>query len=166
VQCKKRVRGQLVPARAMSIAETTKHLGAIVNLTETLWDWEQFPDGPIFVLDNPGFHNVPKKDLEKMGTKGGLVEGQNLLRPPKYSGDFMQAIEHVHGTICSAYRKKRFQAGDKFEIGAACRELSELFGNGKLVSAASVSGDCLRVLQLVHTIVERNSGDFVDMKMT
>lgn len=112
------------------------------------------------VFDNPKVHDLSKADqLEiHIGTKSGI-------RPPPYSGDFMQPIEHSHGIICTEFNKRRFQMGWKeYDVVRDGELMHQCFKN--MIRASSVKEDCERVLRLVKHIVQNGDGGYAPPKMT
>jgi hypothetical protein len=94
-----------------------------------------------------------------MGTRGTCGGPKPRARPIWDSG---HAIEHVHGTICSAGSV----AGDKFDW-SCLQELSELWGTAARQRSQCGYCDCSRArCSLYITIVERNWATSADMKMT
>jgi hypothetical protein len=149
--------------------EFEHHMCNIMQSTDALWVIAKankvIPEGatPIYAFDNPPFHSLSKEALTRLGLKHG--EGGNLLEVPRYSGDFMQCVEHAHAYVCKAYQKKRFRRGlPAFDCDVECRELCSAFKD--IVTPSGIATDCQNVQKLVAHIVEMGDGGYADLRLT
>jgi hypothetical protein len=149
---------QTVKAANLTKDEFYSHLEKICRIVHAIWNTCKY--GPaVFAYDNPHNHDLSKAQLVgcNLGTK-------NVLRPPRYSGDFMQCIEHVHSHVCAEFHKQRFRAGrPDFDVQREGDRLHEIFEDK--VTADRVLNDCMRVIQLVEH-VRHTDGGYAPTRMT
>jgi hypothetical protein len=163
MQVTKSVKGkagkQTVSAANWTKAEFLSHLTKITNIMHASSIVAK-KGTPVAVFDNPHNHDLSK--LELLEANLGKA---NVVRPPRYSGDFMQCIEHTHGSVCEAYHKQRFAAGLlPYNFDVESDRLRNIFVT--TVHAESVMNDCIRVMQLVRTIRDTGHGDYAPLSMT
>jgi hypothetical protein len=145
-------------AKSLTKEEWKVRLGKFWTHITTIWDYSKYSP-PVLVFDNPKVHNLTKAELLELhiGTK-------SVLRPPAYSGDFMQPIEHAHGTICAEFKKRRFQRGWKeYDLAVDGQLMRQCFNS--MITAKSVQLDCERVLRLVKHMVQTGNGGYAPPSM-
>lgn len=109
-------------ARGWTKPEFIANMRTIVNRVHEKADLLGLDTKFIFAFDNPITHDIDEDDL------GNLREGEYILRPPRYSPELMQAIEHSHGYTTKAYHKARLELGHtSWDIQAEWRCLREVF---------------------------------------
>lgn len=162
LQVKKNVKGkagaQERPAAGLTKEEFRDHVDLIQKIIHVKWDSEKYGE-PVLMWDNLHAHNLQKAEL------AGLHLGnRNVRKPPPYSGDFMQPIEHTHGTICAAFHKLRFQQGlPAYDVQKDFELLKKAFFN--TVKPSAVEADCKRVQTLVKHVAHENTGGYAPTKM-
>lgn len=96
-------------AKSVTKQEFTMQLRACMKHVND--NWPPLKGCPIFMYDGPNFHKLDPDTIEDM-IHGGLVRDvDQLQQPPRYSGDFMQCVEHGHAIIEDAWFKKRLVEG-------------------------------------------------------
>lgn len=125
--------------------------------------YEQCPDkskfGEItFMYDNPSFHRLTDEEKLDIYHDTMLESVDQLQNPPRYSGDFMQCIEHVHGYICGAWSNTRLIDGDKKTWEEREAELLRIFN--EMVTAENVTANVHKLLELLEWIVEDGTGGY------
>ena len=123
-----------------------------------------FPFSAIkFVCDNTFVHNLLEEELDDLdGPCGPLASRDQIVRAPRYSGDIMQCIEHVHAIICSAWWLHRFEDGECVpELRES--ELSGVFFN--LITASEQSRNVAKLRLLLKYIVAEGTGGYADPRL-
>lgn len=148
-------------AEGVTCSEWLRHLCAIATKARKCWERVHL-NRPFseckFIYDNPRVHNIEPDDLDWLQTAGYLDDIDQLIRPPVYSGDFMQCIEHIHAIICDAWFKERFRNGTPAGVEMRHEQLSRIFY--KVVSAAGVTRNVDKVWKLVNHVCDRGTGDY------
>jgi hypothetical protein len=104
-----------------------------------------------FAFDNPSNHNVKASDLTS------LLPGEEIIRPPRYSPELMQAIEHCHGYTRKAYLAARMALGQTaWDIQAEWMTMRETFF--QVATPETVSRTVDRVQEAARQIVEAGGG--------
>lgn len=131
-----------------------------MRVTQDIWPPGLEDQPPVFVYDNPSFHNLEDADLEEVG-----LTWQDIRRPPPYSGDFMQPIEHAHGYTACAYRKAKFRAQVvRYTADAEVKRMRKCFFDA--VKGDTMNRECLNVKVLVGTIANHCDGGYVQRRLT
>ena len=159
LQVKKHLKGKLPKlAKGLTTEEFTDMLLDIIKLAHASWckfqkaaDWHKV----IFMYDNDGRHNV---DKEYIVEHSELVHTKQLQRAPRYSGDFMQCIEHVHGIICRKWWHERVVQKERGEWLDWELALMDIFWD--VVDCEGIKENCHKVMDLVAYLVEHNTGDY------
>lgn len=112
----------------------------------------------IFMMDNPSIHQLDEHDYERLLLAGYLKSREQIQFAPKYSGDFMQCIEHVHGIICRKWWHLRMQHGTGEGWEDWEKELSKIFFD--TITAEGVLKNCAKVLKLVKWLVSKKTGGY------
>jgi hypothetical protein len=147
-------------AKAETKLEFVHHFHCIVLQTRAMWPLKMKGLRPVFVFDNPRFHNLTLADLKKVG-----LTWQDIKRPPPYSGDFMQPIEHAHGYTACAYRKAKFRAQVVgYTANAEVKRMRKCFFDA--VKGDTMNRECLNVKVLVGTIAKSGRGGYVQRRLT
>ena len=76
---------------------------------------------PVFSLDNAACHKAAKSLLCKKHK--GKFKQDSFLDLPPYSPDLHKVIEHVHGTICTKFKKL---GRDQKHVFGTCTEYQDL----------------------------------------
>ena len=115
------------------------------------------------MCDNTHVHNLlPEELAELCGPCGPLVSEQQIMRAPRYSGDIMQCIEHVHAIICSSWWQSRFDDGECLpELRE--KELSKEFFD--LITARQQASNVAKLRRLLAYIVQQHTGDYADPRL-
>ena len=142
-------------------------LEEIIKAARRSWA-EAYPNTPfsecIFMYDNPGFHNLDVGQKAHLLKPGKLLDSlDQLQQPPRYSGDMMQCIEHVHSWICSAWFKQRFREGEPTNNADREAQLSSLFY--ELVTPESVRKNVDKLVRLLNYMVEKNDGGYAPPRL-
>ena len=124
---------------------------------------EAYPDTPfsqcIFMYDNPSIHNLDVGQKAQLLRPGLLLDSlDQLQQPPKYSGDMMQCIEHIHSWICSEWWRVRFREGEPLSNEDREAGLSNIFY--EQVSPDSVRKNVQKLVRLLEHIVEQGTGGY------
>jgi hypothetical protein len=104
-----------------------------------------------------------RKLYKQLELAGDLVDREQLQYAPRYSGDFMQCIEHVHGIICRKWWVKRMKDGQHGEWEVWEEELRSIFFG--CIDAAGVQANCDKVRELVKSVVKAETGDYADPRL-
>lgn len=142
-------------------------LAEIIKAARRSWA-EAYPDTPfsecIFMFDNPSFHKLDEGQKAFLLCPGTLLDSlDQLQQPPRYSGDMMQCIEHVHSWICSAWFQQRFREGEPTNNADREAQLSTLFY--ELVTAESVRKNVDKLMRLLSYMVEKNDGGYAPPRL-
>lgn len=126
LQVKKALKGKAgkhdVPAANLTKDEFAVALGEISKIMHTEYNMKFNRTGKV-AFDNPRNH-----DLSKLQYTGCNLGRSNVIRPPRYSGDFMQCIEHVHAIVCAEFQRQRFRQGRvPFDVDVDGAHLKEVF---------------------------------------
>lgn len=154
-------------ARGMTCSEWCLTLSEIIQNARKLWQ-QANPDRPfgecIFMYDNPSFHNISEEDKQWLLETPGLLERiDQLQRPPPYSGDFMQCIEHVHAVICDRWWYHRFRNGTPSSVAEQENQLYQIFWD--VINPKGVTANCDKVWDLINYVVEQDTGDYAPPSM-
>ena len=160
LQVKKRSRdAPQQKAKGMTVEEFAFHLQKMAQIVHARWDYNRCAYRPTWAYDNPNFHNLSRAQLTMCN-----IGTHNVIRPPRYSGDFMQCIEHVHGFVCDAFKKENFQTGrEAYSMEVHGAKLSALFF--RMVTPNGVLRDCRNVMALVKHISDANDGGYAPPNM-
>jgi hypothetical protein len=154
---------QEVPALNITSEEFAAVLKEIKAIVDKMWPKVKHLVGdraPLFAYDNPNVHKLPPQLLKSTG-----IDKTALLRPPRYSGDIMQCIEHVHALVCSAYEKERFRAGNRaFDLEQDGEHLTATFYDK--VTPEGVAKNCAKLTQLLEHVCEAGTGDYAPQRLT
>lgn len=148
-----------VPAANLTKEEFAVALRDITQIVHTDYNVKTNRAGKV-AFDHPRNHAL--SELQYTSCNLGR---SNVVRPPRYSGDFMQCIEHVHAIVCTEYQKQRFRQGRvPFDVAADGAHLKEVFFSK--VSAAGVLANCSKVMRLVSHVAEQGHGGYATSKLT
>jgi hypothetical protein len=148
-----------VDAASLTKEEFFFHVGKLKKAVEAEWDDEKFGGPPIFMWDNVHSHNLTPKQLRSL-----KMTVESIETPAPYSGDFMQAIEHVHALICSEFHKQRFQKQlGSYNVDQDFALLKQVFESK--VTAESVTNACKRVVKLVQHIKDKGTGGYAPSRL-
>lgn len=148
-----------VPAANMTKEEFACALGEIAEIMHVKYNQKYDRAGKL-AFDNPRCHAL--SDLQYTGCNLGV---NSVIRPPRYSGDFMQCIEHVHAFVCSEYQKQRFRDGNgPFDVAKDGVHLERVFF--ETVNAQGVRKNCEKVRLLVAHVAEQGHGGYATCKLT
>lgn len=101
-------------------------------------------------LDNANVHKAAYTDPAWL--KKPLNARFGEVQPPPYSPDFHKVIEHVHGTLCSAFKKwlrEHAEEAALMDLPTLFKQLEQLFY--KCITKESVQKD---VMSLSETIIQ------------
>jgi hypothetical protein len=94
---------RMAPFRTLAAADLVNALVAAADLVNAL---------VAFMADNTHVHNLTDEEIARItGPTGPLVSADQIRRAPRYSGDIMQCIEHVHAILASQWWRERFEEG-------------------------------------------------------
>jgi hypothetical protein len=154
-------------AKSMTQEEWNDKLSEIIKLAHEAWIKSGHAASTFhkvrFMFDNPGFHGVDDTDVKRLLLKGYLQSEKQLCQPPRYSGDFMQCIEHVHAIICRIWWRKRLEMEDRGEWEQWERDLREIFM--ETITAEGVTNNCKKVIQLMEWLVENDTGGYAPLNL-
>ena len=106
-----------------------------------------------------GSHNVDGKAYALLKNNLGT---EQLLTPPKYSGDFMQVIEHCHAiTMREYYRRYMQDGGSSWDAAEQWSHMSKAFF---AVTKVEWLRKCVLRVPILAAEVRRNYGRYVDSK--
>lgn len=146
-------------AKGMTTEEFAFHLQKMAEIVHARWDYSLCAYRPTWAFDNPNFHKLSRAQLTMCN-----IGRNNVQRPPRYSGDFMQCIEHVHGFVCMAFKKENFQTGrEAYNMEVHGAKLRALFL--RMVTPNGVLRDCRNVMALVKHISDANDGGYAPPNM-
>lgn len=138
-------------------------LANIIRAARKAWNNDETFGKVIFMFDNPRFHRFEEVHYKQLELAGDLVDRGQLQYAPRYSGDFMQCIEHVHGIICRKWWVKRMKDGQHGEWEVWEEELRSIFFG--CIDAAGVQANCDKVRELVKSVVKAETGDYADPRL-
>ena len=148
----------------MTCEEWWFELCAIICATYDRWpDKSTFKD-VIFMYDNPSFHNLTDEEKEDLVACTPLDNIGQLQHPPRYSGDFMQCIEHVHSIICNEWWSTRLKYKSAKQWEAREGELQSIFM--KTVTAQTVTDNLTKLLHLCEYVAAVGTGDYAPLELT
>jgi hypothetical protein len=149
---------------------------------EDLWDiaekareWynEQPRDFPfsriVFMADNTHVHNLTDEEIARItGPTGPLVSAAQIRRAPRYSGDIMQCIEHVHAILASEWWRERFEEGQPSSDDCLAQLHAKFFGTepDSGITPDMVAAMVARLKVLLKHIVEVGTGGYASPKFT
>jgi hypothetical protein len=162
MQVKKRLKGlkgtHIVDAASWTKEEFHSHMLKITEIAQA--KLQHHSEGPIFIYDNPHNHNMTSEQLFACHLGKGTV-----IRPPRYSGDFMQCIEHVHGYVCAAYLKDYYRAGVKgYNVDVEQDRLRKVFF--EKVTADGIALNCIKLMKLVKRVRDDGNGGYAPPDLT
>ena len=100
---------------------------------------------------DPNNHNVKESELKN------LRPGELLVRPPRYSPELMQAVEHSHSVTQNTYLKARLLANMAvWDIQAEWKLLQDAFW--KAITPSYVAKTAARVPEAARQIVKALGG--------
>ncbi len=148
-----------VSAANITKEEFARALSEIAAIMHTRYNSVYGRTGKV-AFDNPSFHA-----LSALQFTGCNLGKNNIIRPPRYSGDFMQCIEHVHATVCSEFQKQRFREGRMpFDLEKDGAHLKKVFFD--MVCGEGVRNNCAKVMRLVSHVAEQGHGGYAISKLT
>ena len=116
-----------------------------------------------FMFDNPSFHQLSETDITRLLLEGYLKTRKQLCSPPRYSGDFMQCIEHVHAIICRIWWIRRLEQPQRPEWSDWEKDLEEIFR--ETITAEGVAKNCEKVKELMAWLVENDTGGYAPLNL-
>jgi len=129
---------------------------------ETLFPPKENPDKPFrmvtFMYDHPNAHSLSRDQRQELLEPGLLVHLDQLDSPAPYSGDLMQAVEHMHAHLCRVWWLVRFRQGELRDMDAREAQLEALFYQS--VTAESISANINKLWALLHDIVAKGTGEY------
>jgi hypothetical protein len=140
------------PARNWTKTEFISHMTALIDCVHAKADEQGLGDVRWrFAFDNPNNHNIKRADLPN------LRAGEKIIRPPRYSPELMQAIEHSHGYTQKAYLASRMEAGAaSWDIQAEWRCIRDVFF--AVNTPAVVTKTVGRVQEAARQIIKAKGG--------
>ena len=150
-------------AKGMTQEEWTDELALIIRRARELRDDDKTFHKVIFMSDNPRFHQLEEVHFQQLLLAGDLVSRDQIQYAPRYSGDFMQCIEHVHAIICRKWWIKRMKDGMQGEWEVWESELRSIFFG--VIDAAGVQANCAQVRELAEHVFKANTGDYADPRL-
>jgi hypothetical protein len=150
-------------AKGMTQEEWVDELALIIRAARRAWNDDATFHKVIFMFDNPRFHQMDEQHYVQLELAGDLVSRKQLKTAPRYSGDFMQCIEHVHAIICNKWWVKRMRDGQHGGWQVWEEELRSIFFG--VIDAAGVQANCDKVHELVKDIADRGTGDYADPRL-
>lgn len=123
------------------------------------WDFDKWGP-PILCYDNPSFHKLSPELLQACN-----IGTSSVMRPPRYSGDFMQCIEHVHGYVCQAFQRKMYVHGlREYDFEKHSELLEDTFF--ATVTPKAVAANCEKLQVLVKHVLDTKTGDYAPPRLT
>jgi predicted transcriptional regulator len=110
------------------------------------------------MYDSPNFHRLSTVSKEELLDDDLLDSLDQLAHPSVQSGDFMQAIEHVHAIICQKWCKERFREGLATDVSDREAELMKVFY--ETISPESVQANMRKLWELLQYVVQNGTGDY------
>ena len=145
-------------AKGETLEEFVDMLEKIIEAAWKKWDNPETFHLVIFMCDNPSIHQLGDEHYEQLLLAGRLKSRDQIQFAPRYSGDFMQCIEHVHGVICRKWWWLRMANGTSQGWEQWEAELKEIFF--KTVNAEGVSKNCAKVQKLVQWVKNNGTGGY------
>ena len=147
-------------ARALTGPEWQHHFENIVDMSVAMMRNRGLDPRKLkFAFDNCGSHNVDGKAYALLKNNLGT---EQLLTPPKYSGDFMQVIEHCHAiTMREYYRRYMQDGGSSWDAAEQWSHMSKAFF---AVTKVEWLRKCVLRVPILAAEVRRNYGRYVDSK--
>lgn len=141
-----------------------KQLIQICRTVNANWNERAYGGKPIFMFDNPSFHNLSEEDIATLKHEGAITSRSQIQRPPEYSGDFMQCIEHAHAIIAEAWWHHRLMHGTTLSWRVQKEQLDHI--RLTHVTADVVARNVDKVVTLVEYIAEQGTGGYARSHMT
>ena len=145
-------------AKGMTQEEWIDMLAQIIKRAWEIWGNDETFHTVIFMFDNPRFHEIDDVAYDRLFLEGYLKSKDQLQRAPRYSGDFMQCIEHVHSIICKKWWRRRVILGVGPEWQDSENELRSIFFD--TINSKGVSENCEKVQELVRAVVAKGTGGY------
>lgn len=127
------------------------------------WDETKYGGKPIFMFDNPSFHNLDDYDYHTLVNEGAIEDASQIQRPPVYSGDFMQCIEHAHAIIAAEWWQFRLTHGTSVSWKLHEEQLWDIAL--KKVTAQVVEKNVEQVLTLADFVAQQGTGGYARSHM-
>ena len=148
-------------AKGLTQEEFVDELARIIKRTWELWGDDDTFINVTFMMDNPSVHQLSKTDIKRLKLEGHLKSKKQLRYAPRYSGDFMQCIEHVHAIICQRWWMRRMRMGGcelkgGWEVWEG--ELRAVFF--EMISAKGVQANVEKLKKLLAYIAREETGDY------
>lgn len=138
-------------ARGWTKPEFIANMRTIVNRVHEKADLLGLDIKFIFAFDNPITHDIDEDDL------GNLRTGEYIRRPPRYSPELMQAIEHSHAHTSKAYQKARLLTGHQhWDIQAEWQCMRDVFYRANTPEV--VSSTAARIPEAARQIILAKGG--------
>jgi hypothetical protein len=166
LQTIKKYKGKHRKAKSATREEFVDQLCAIILSNQAKLPLGHTADEAIYMYDGPRFHQLTAEDVDEVCMRTG-VQPRQLQHPPRYSGDMMQCVEHVHGTICDAWWNER--------AWNACKPDAPPFDSSREVDFAalerifkcritpeSVAANVVKLKKLLRAMKKRGTGEFED----
>ena len=139
------------PAKNWTKKEFIYNLDLIVKRTHKKGDKLGLMGPWYFTFDNPNNHKVVREDIKS------LRPGDQLVKPPRYAPELMQAIEHSHGYTCKAFLSERLMHGlSHWDIQGEWQLLQKMFY--RVNTADVVSQTVARVPAAAREIIKARGG--------
>lgn len=145
-------------AKGMTQEEWIDTLAQIIKRSWEIWGDDDTFHTVIFMFDNPRFHQMDPADLDRLLLEGYLKSADQLQHAPRYSGDYMQCIEHVHSIICKKWWRKRVVMGCGPDWQAWEQELRSIFF--ATINAKGVWDNCEKVQELMKYVIKKGTGGY------
>lgn len=142
-------------------------IGELIDIIDTTYDLcpDKSKFGEItFMYDNPSFHRLTEDEKLDILQETMLESVDQLQNPPRYSGDFMQCIEHVHGYICGAWANERLADGHKKTWQEHEADLRRIFN--EKVTAENVTANVHKLVKLLERIKKDGTGGYAPSALT
>lgn len=151
-------KGKRKLAKGETLEEYVDMLERIIEAAWHKWGDPETFHTVIFMMDNPSIHQLTDDDYARLLLAGRLVSRDQIQFAPRYSGDFMQCIEHVHGVICKKWWWLRMAHGTSEGWEQWEEELSKVFF--RTINAKGVSKNCEKVQKLVQWVKKDGTGGY------
>lgn len=151
-----------MPAKSVTAAEFKDVMKFFYDEAWKVAAEEQFEDifreqGPLFSFDNPTIHI--SADLSSIG-----IDITDKVPLPTWSGDLHMVIEHVHGTMTTAYQNHLLLNKNIKKAEAHMTAFETMFYN--TITQESVEKDILSLRNTVYPLVANSDGGYISHTLT
>lgn len=157
-------------AKAITKDEFLHLLFEVIVAAASRWPQDGSWSNAMFVFDNLHAHNLDENQMDRLDyalreiARVQFDSRRQLVRPPRYSPDFMQCIEHVHSTISKAWWEERVLHPCEYDVLDAYHWLKYIFETR--VTRDSVEKNVDQLMCHLRDVIGKSHGSYVAQKVS